>query len=73
MSKNPSVIDCKPAISERVHWLEASEVLPGDEIACPPLDACLWNAHPRVYMKISDRGEAYCPYCSTIYRIHGGS
>lgn len=64
---------CKPANTERVHWLEASDILEGGEVACPPLDACIWNSHPRVFMKISEKGEAYCPYCSTIFRVHGGS
>ncbi len=73
MSKPSAITDCKPANTERVQWLRPDELLPGDEVACPPLDACIWNAHPRVYLKISERGEAYCPYCSTIFRVHGGT
>ncbi len=73
MTNNTSITDCKSANTQRVHWIEAAELLDGEEVACPPLDACLWDSHPRVFLKISEKGEAYCPYCSTIYRLHGGS
>ncbi len=73
MSKPSSITDCNPANTEHVQWLQPDELLPGGEVACPPPGACTWNSHPRVYMKISERGEAYCPYCSTIFRVHGGS
>jgi uncharacterized Zn-finger protein len=32
----------------------------------------LWNAHPRVFLDLTDTGEALCPYCGTRYRLKGG-
>jgi uncharacterized Zn-finger protein len=31
----------------------------------------LWNSHPRVFLPISDDGEALCPYCGTRYVLRG--
>jgi uncharacterized Zn-finger protein len=38
---------------------------------CPRPDQSLWNAHPRVFLPISEKGEALCPYCGTHYRLRG--
>lgn len=40
---------------------------------CPMPDMLLWNAHPRVYLPIEQKGEALCPYCGTLYRLKGGA
>ncbi len=39
---------------------------------CPTPDQLLWNAHPRVFLPIEQRGEALCPYCGTRYVLKGG-
>lgn len=41
-------------------------------LQCPMPDMLKWNAHPRVFLTLDDRGEAQCPYCSTRYRLKGG-
>lgn len=45
----------------------------GDDLPlhCPPPGQAIWNAHPRVFLPIEETGEARCPYCSTLYRLHG--
>lgn len=39
---------------------------------CPPDQAALWSAHPRVFLDVSAKGEALCPYCGTRYRLKAG-
>lgn len=34
---------------------------------CPTEDQAVWNAHPRVFLPIEDKGHAKCPYCGTEY------
>jgi uncharacterized Zn-finger protein len=38
---------------------------------CPMPDNTDWNAHPRVYLAIEQKGDALCPYCGTLYRLKG--
>lgn len=38
---------------------------------CPTPSMKLWNSHPRVFLPITDTGEALCPYCGTFYTIKG--
>ena len=35
--------------------------------SCPPQDDRVWDAHPRVYLPIEERGHYLCPYCGTEY------
>jgi uncharacterized Zn-finger protein len=39
---------------------------------CPLSSQKLWNTHPRVFLAIEEAGEARCPYCGTLYKLHGG-
>lgn len=36
-------------------------------LSCPLRDEQIWDAHPRVYLPIEDKGEYVCPYCGTEY------
>ncbi len=38
---------------------------------CPNPAMSLWNAHPRVFLDLTETGEAMCPYCGTVYRLQG--
>ncbi|NDU86158.1 MAG: zinc-finger domain-containing protein [Ferrovum sp.] len=38
---------------------------------CPPPNASLWDAHPRVYLDIARTGHIACPYCGTHYELSG--
>ncbi|MFN8770600.1 MAG: zinc-finger domain-containing protein [Neisseriaceae bacterium] len=40
-------------------------------LSCPMPDMLLWNAHPRVFLKIEKEPnhEVTCPYCSTKYKL----
>lgn len=38
-------------------------------LSCPTPSQKLWNAHPRVFLPIEDKGEATCPYCGTHYTL----
>jgi uncharacterized Zn-finger protein len=40
---------------------------------CPTPREMVWNAHPRVFLPIEQRGEALCPYCGTLYVLAGGA
>lgn len=39
---------------------------------CPLPSQKLWNTHPRVFLAIEETGEVLCPYCGTLYKLHGG-
>lgn len=69
MRKNTAVLHCKPSKSEKVHALDASEVMDNGEISYPSYDGCLWSSHPRVFIKLDDKGEALCPYCGSLYQL----
>jgi len=38
-------------------------------LSCPPRDKRVWDAHPRVYLALSEKGTAECPYCGTTYLL----
>jgi len=38
---------------------------------CPMPGDVLWNAHPRVFLPVAEKGEALCPYCGTLYQLKG--
>ena len=40
-------------------------------LQCPMPQHADWNSHPRVYLPITARGDALCPYCGTLYRLKG--
>ena len=53
---------------EHANTQERVEVKPADlPLSCPTPAQKLWNAHPRVYLPIEEKGEATCPYCGTHY------
>ena len=41
-------------------------------VFCPNPVMPLWSSHPRVYLDLTDSGEAMCPYCGTWYALAGG-
>lgn len=38
---------------------------------CPMPGYETWNAHPRVFLPVEQKGEVLCPYCGTLYRLNG--
>ena len=38
---------------------------------CPMPNEAIWNAHPRVFLPIEEKGVALCPYCGTLYKLKG--
>ena len=34
---------------------------------CPMDGMSLWNSHPRVYLPITESGQAKCPYCGATF------
>ncbi len=38
-------------------------------VSCPPRDDRVWDAHPRVYLALSEAGQASCPYCGTLFTL----
>lgn len=61
--------ETKPACRER-HFTITAAQLP---LCCPMPDQILWDAHPRVYLPIEDKGgHITCPYCETKYTLVTG-
>lgn len=69
MSKNTEVLYCQPANTEKTHKLDTKEILKDNEICCPPYEGCLWSSHPRVFLKLDNKGKVTCPYCNTKYQL----
>ena len=38
-------------------------------LSCPLPNERVWDAHPRVYLELDERGKALCPYCGTHYHL----
>lgn len=36
-------------------------------LSCPMRTERIWDAHPRVYLPIEEKGTVVCPYCGTRY------
>jgi len=36
-------------------------------LSCPMPKMTLWDAHPKVYLDIKNKGEVSCPYCGALY------
>ena len=30
-----------------------------------------WDTHPKVYLDVAKDGASKCPYCGTVYVVHG--
>ncbi len=61
-------------MSQDLHSARVVEVTEQDlPLHCPLPAETVWNAHPRVFLPIEDKGEARCPYCGTLYRLKGGA
>jgi uncharacterized Zn-finger protein len=65
------MMDKMPASTVKKYFVKESEL----PISCPTKDMTLWNAHPRVFLALSEEGEheMTCPYCGTVYVLesHG--
>ena len=40
---------------------------------CPTATSPLWARHPRVFLDVTRKGEALCPYCGTTYVYKGAA
>jgi uncharacterized Zn-finger protein len=36
-------------------------------LSCPMPAMSGWDAHPRVFLDIEEKGEILCPYCGILY------
>ena len=61
-------------MSQTIVELLAKDLDGNGDVYCPnpKADMKLWNGHPRVYLKLSQEGQAQCPYCGTQYRLKAG-
>jgi uncharacterized Zn-finger protein len=60
-------------MSQTLHTARVVEVTEKDlPLHCPTPAETVWNAHPRVFLPVEQKGEARCPYCGTLYRLKGG-
>lgn len=53
----------KPACTKKKQTIRHADL----PLSCPTNTMALWNAHPKVYLPMSDDGEATCPYCGTLF------
>lgn len=51
-----------------IHYEITKNDLP---LSCPLPSMRLWDAHPRVFLPIQEKGHVTCPYCSTEYFLKG--
>jgi uncharacterized Zn-finger protein len=42
-------------------------------VSCPMDDMRVWDAHPRVYLPITETGHAVCPYCDAEFILKDGA
>lgn len=54
----------QPACTQQ-HYVVHPRDLP---VSCPTAEMAEWNAHPRVYLDMTD-GKASCPYCGAVYEL----
>lgn len=36
-------------------------------LSCPMPNMTHWDAHPRVYLDVTTKGQVNCPYCGALY------
>lgn len=53
----------KPACAEQYYEVKMNEL----PLSCPTDSMVLWNAHPKIYLPITETGEEVCPYCGTHF------
>lgn len=51
--------------TQRVVEVKASDL----PLHCPMPGDPVWDAHPRVFLAVEEKGEARCPYCGTHYKL----
>ena len=49
--------------SERRYEIQRSDL----PLSCPMPAMSGWDAHPRVFLDIEQKGEILCPYCGALY------
>lgn len=54
----------KPTACAMLRYEVAQADLP---VSCPLPRYRLWDAHPCVYLPMTDTGRAICPYCNAEY------
>lgn len=48
------------------HYTITPQDLP---LSCPGKNMKIFDAHPRVFLSLSENGEVSCPYCSAKYTL----
>ncbi|MES2831517.1 MAG: zinc-finger domain-containing protein [Pseudomonadota bacterium] len=41
-------------------------------VYCPNPSMPMWSSHPRLFLDMTAKGEAKCPYCGTVYGLKPG-
>ena len=49
--------------SDRRYEVQRSDL----PLSCPMPAMSGWDAHPRVFLDIEQKGEILCPYCGALY------
>jgi uncharacterized Zn-finger protein len=52
--------------------LRASELNSQGGVFCPNPNLTQWSSHPKVYLGLTESGQARCPYCGTLYKLKDG-
>lgn len=53
----------KKACATVLHEVTSSDL----PLSCPMKNQNSWDAHPRVYLPIEEKGRVTCPYCNVEY------
>jgi len=53
----------KSANTEKTYHVNSSDL----PVSCPSRDMSTWDSHPKIYMEMSESGEAVCQYCGAQY------
>ncbi len=59
MSEQAAIASC----TERRYEIRRADL----PLSCPTSEMDAWDAHPRVYLDIDQKGEVSCPYCGALY------
>lgn len=53
----------EPSCTERRYEVRRNDL----PLSCPQSEMISWDAHPRVYLDVEEKGKILCPYCGALY------
>jgi len=53
-------------LNTELHYTITVQDLP---LSCPGKNMKIFDAHPRIFLSLGEKGEVSCPYCSAKYSL----